>query len=247
MASVGFPLPTVPLATLPALTPAHKRRMERLLVREYGMSPVQILETVGRHLADLALLWSDGSLARRSVLVLVGRGHHGGGGLSAARHLANRGAEVQVVIAQPAPSFTGPAARLLRSLWGMGVSVTEAEPGWDLPGADLLLDTLIGRERPAPGPETALLHLARSHSAPVLALDLPSGVDGKTGAVGEPCLQAVATLALALPLTGLLRAPAAVVGELYLADIGVPMALYESLGLTVPPVFAQGAMVRLSR
>jgi NAD(P)H-hydrate epimerase len=247
MASVGFPLPAVPLAILPALTTAHRRRMERLLVREYGLGLMPILENIGRHLADLALLWLDGSLARRRVLVLAGRGQHGGGGLAAARHLANRGAEVQVVIARPVPSGTGPAARQLRLLWRMGVSVTEAEPGWDLPGADLILDTLIGRARPSPGPETALLHLAQSHPAPILALDIPSGLDGETGTVEEPCLRAVATLVPALPLTGLLRAPAAVVGELFLADSGVPMALYESLGLSVPPVFAQGALVRLSR
>ncbi len=244
---MGFSPPAVPLAALPALTPTHRRRMERLLVREYGITPVHILENIGRHLADLAMVWLDGSLAQRSVLVLAGRGHHGGGGLAAARHLANRGAAVQVVIARPVPSFTGPAARQLRMLWRMGVSVTEAEPGWDLPGADLLLDTLSGGERPAPGPETALLHLAQSHPAPVLALDIPSGLDGETGAVGEPCLRAAATLVSALPLTGLLQAPAAVVGELYLADSGVPMALYASLGLSVPPVFAQGALVRLSR
>lgn len=240
-------IPAFSLRDVPALTPAQMRRVERLMVRDYGIHPAQTLEASGRNLADLATAWLDGCAAGRSVLVLAGRSTHGGGGLVAARHLANRGADVQVIIAHPAESFTGLAARQLRTLWRMGVSVTEAEPGWDLPGADLVLDVLVGgRLRRALSAENALLHLAQAHPAPVLALVIPSGVDGKTGAVGTPCLRAAATLALALPQTGLLRAPAAVVGTLYLADIGVPAALYESLGLAVPPLFAQGAVVRLA-
>lgn len=240
-------IPAFPLRDVPALTPAQIRRVERLMVRDYGIHPAQTLEASGRHLADLATVWLEGCAAGRSVLVLAGRSTHGGGGVVAARHLANRGANVQVVIAHPVESFTGPAARGLRTLWRMGVAVTEAEPGWDLPGADLVLDALIGgRLQKASSAENALLHLAQAHPAPVLALAIPSGVDGKTGAVGTPYLRAAATLALALPQTGLLRAPAAVVGILYLADIGVPVALYESLGLTVPPMFAQSAVVRLA-
>lgn len=240
-------VPAFPLRDVPTLTPAQMRRVGRLMVWDYGIHPAQTLEASGRSLADLATAWLDGCAAGRSVLVLAGRSTHGGGGLVAARHLANRGADVQVVIAHPAESFTGLAARGLRTLWRMGVSVTEAEPGWDLPGADVVLDALVGgRLRGASSTENALLHLAQAHPAPVLALDIPSGVDGKTGAVGAPCLRAAATLALALPKTGLVRAPTSIVGALYLADIGVPAALYESLGLAVPPMFAQGAVVRLA-
>ncbi|MCX7852964.1 MAG: NAD(P)H-hydrate epimerase [Caldilineales bacterium] len=242
---MGSVFPDVASAALPALTPVELRRLERRMVRDYGIHPAQILEAVGRNLADLATAWLGGCAAGRSVLVLAG-GRRGGGGLAAARHLANRGAEVQVVIAQPVESFTGLSARQLRVLWRMGVSVTEAEPGWDLPGADLVLDALVGygpRRTPS-GAAGALLRLAQAHPAPVLALEIPSGVDGKTGAVGEPHLRAAATLALALPTTGLMRAPAAVVGERYLADIGVPAVLYESLNLAVPPMFAQSAVVR---
>jgi hypothetical protein len=84
--------------------------------------------------------------------------------------------------------------------------------------------------------------------APVLALDTPSGVDADTGTVLAPAVMAAATLTLALPKRGL-AAPgaAACVGELYLADIGVPPARYAAppLRLDVGPVFARAEIVRL--
>ncbi len=85
-----------------------------------------------------------------------------------------------------------------------------------------------------------------AHGAPILSLDLPSGLDATTGQAHDPTIRASATLTLALPKTGL-RAPgaSAYVGELYLADIGVPPALYTHLGLSVGPLFAAHEIVRL--
>ncbi len=86
-----------------------------------------------------------------------------------------------------------------------------------------------------------------AHAAPVLSLDLPSGLEATSGTVFDPCVRADATLALALPKTGL-WAPGArrVSGELYLADIGVPQEVYARLGLHVGPIFTREEIVRLS-
>jgi NAD(P)H-hydrate epimerase len=83
----------------------------------------------------------------------------------------------------------------------------------------------------------------------VLSLDVPSGIDAGSGQVFDPATRSTATLTLALPKVGL-RATDAVdlVGELYLADIGVPPSLYSSPSLALPPVgpiFATGDIVRL--
>jgi len=79
-----------------------------------------------------------------------------------------------------------------------------------------------------------------------LALDAPSGVDTTSGTVFNPAVRATATMTLALPKEGL-RAPGvdACVGELYLADISVPPALYAALGLPVPLIFAASDIVHL--
>jgi NAD(P)H-hydrate epimerase len=114
-----------------------------------------------------------------------------------------------------------------------------------LPQADLVLDALVGYSlRGAPrGATAALIETANALPAPVLALDVPSGLDATTGQTHRPSIHATATLTLALPKTGLrTRAAAGAVGDLYLADISVPPALYAqpTLDLPVPPLFARG-------
>ncbi|MBK8128741.1 MAG: hypothetical protein IPK53_07265 [bacterium] len=89
---------------------------------------------------------------------------------------------------------------------------------------------------------------AKDDTAPILALDVPSGLDTTTGAVYEPAIRAAATMTLALPKAGLLGETAvAHVGELYLADLSVPPALYASpaLQLAVGPIFVASDIVRL--
>ena len=86
------------------------------------------------------------------------------------------------------------------------------------------------------GVSAGLIRAANAHTAPVLALDVPSGVDTATGAAYDPAIIAEATLTLALPKQGLQHDTAKKqVGELYLADISIPPGLYSRppLGLDV--------------
>ena len=77
-------------------------------------------------------------------------------------------------------------------------------------------------------------------------MDTPSGLDVTTGIPSQPCVRASATLTLALPKIGLLAETARpYVGQLYLADIGVPPEVYQQMGLSVPPVFASEEIVAL--
>ena len=254
--------PAVPLSSLPVLSVAQMREVDRQMEEEYGILLVQMMENAGRSLADLAQARLGGSITGIPVLVLAGKGNNGGGGLVAARHLANRGAEVQVVtargaiargaIASPSDAFGDFPAHQLQSLLSMGVSVTPAGDGWELPSADLVLDALIGYSLDgAPRGELAdLIRLANSHPAAILALDVPSGLDADTGQAFTPCIRAAATLALALPKTGLLAGPRDIVrlhvGDLFLADISVPSALYAGLGIEAPPLFADGPILHLT-
>jgi NAD(P)H-hydrate epimerase len=113
----------------------------------------------------------------------------------------------------------------------------------------LIVDGVIGyRLSGAPrGAAAEAIGWANAQVVPVLALDVPSGIDATTGAVHAPAIRATATMTLALPKAGL-RAPAAAehVGELYLADIGVPPGLYtQLLAVPVGPLFALDEIVRL--
>jgi NAD(P)H-hydrate epimerase len=78
----------------------------------------------------------------------------------------------------------------------------------------------------------------------VLSLDGPSGLGLDTGRRATPCVHADATMTLALPKTGL--AVPEVTGRLYLADISVPPLLYQRMGVTLPTLFGDGPVARLS-
>lgn len=231
---------------LPALSTAQMREVDRLLIESYHFDLLQLMENAGRNLALLAKQMLDGDVLDRPVVVLAGRGNNGGGALAAARHLLNWGAWVQLLLTHRPEEFRGAAARQLAILRAMDAPVAWAEEGWELPPADLVIDGLIGyglRGDPT-GPAAELISLANSSMAPILSLDAPSGLDATTGRLYTPHIVAAATMTLALPKSGLLTDEARpVVGKLWLADIGVPPALYEALDLTVPPLFAEDTLL----
>ena len=236
---------------IPAITAEQMREVDRAMVEDYGIQLVQMMESAGRNLAHLARMrFLRGDPRGQRVVVLVGKGGNGGGGLTCARRLENWGAHVHVFLAAQPSEYEGVPRHQLEILRSIGVTPARGTDGPALPEADLIIDAIIGyglRGAPA-GVAAGLISAANAHVAPVLSLDLPSGVDATSGNVHEPAIRATATLTLALPKTGL-HAPAAYpfVGELYLADIGVPPQLYSSvsLGLKVGPVFAKYDIVRL--
>lgn len=238
--------PAISRESIPALTTDQMVEVDRLMIEEYDIQLVQMMENAGRNLADLTQLMLAGEVLDRPILVLAGRGANGGGGMVAARHLANRGADVQVMLAHPMETFDGVPAHQLKTLLSMGVSVTLAGDGWELPSADLIIDALIGYGLSGnPRGSTAhLIQLANSHPARILSLDAPSGLDASTGQMYAPCIRATATMILALPKKGLYATPEAT-GELYLADISVPPILYEELDIDLPPIFARAPLLKI--
>ncbi|MGH2450128.1 MAG: NAD(P)H-hydrate epimerase, partial [Candidatus Limnocylindria bacterium] len=133
-----------------------------------------------------------------------------------------------------------------------GVRVGRADPDGadEIAGAELLLDGLLGTSaRGAPRDEIAeLVRRANRSRVPILAIDLPSGLDPDTGEPLGIAIRAACTVTLALPKAGLLRSPArSLVGELVLADIGIPAAAHERADLDVAALFGQGDLVRIIR
>ncbi|HET8631423.1 MAG TPA: NAD(P)H-hydrate epimerase [Thermomicrobiales bacterium] len=232
---------------------ARMVEVDRLMVAEYGIALLQMMENAGRGVAAVARALLGGSAAGRRVVVLAGKGNNGGGGLAAARHLANAGAAVAVALSAAPAALGAVPARQRRTLARMGVPGSEREATADalpalLARADLVVDALIGyRLRGAPrAPVAAFIRAANAAPAPRLALDLPSGLDGDRGIPADPTVRADATVTLAWPKAGLL-APAArpVVGRLYLVDIGVPAGVYRAVGVEPGALFARGPLVRI--
>jgi NAD(P)H-hydrate epimerase len=232
----GFP--NASASSIPAVTAEQMREVDRLAVEEFGLLLIQMMENAGIRLAELALQRFE----PQAVAVLCGPGGNGGGGLVAARHLANHGVRVAVTLAADRVRLGEVPRHQFAILEPMGVPVTP-EPI----KAELVLDALIGYSlhgNPR-GRAAELIRWANDQEAPVCSLDVPSGFDATTGDVRDPCVRATATLTLAMPKTGL-RGASGVVGELYLADISIPPELYSELGIRVGPLFASGSILRVT-
>ncbi len=197
----------------------------------------QMMENAGRNLALQAIDMLGEKWQSASIVVLAGTG-----GICAARHLANRGANVKLVVSNAerlgeVPSFqyeiyinTGSRALKLSGL-------RDETPV-------LIIGALIGYSlKSAPhGAVLQMINWANSTESPVLSLDIPSRVDSTTGESPGEYIKAKSTMTLALPKTGLFPDTA---GDLFLADIGIPAATYERLGLGYVPPFGDRYIVPL--
>jgi NAD(P)H-hydrate epimerase len=213
---------------IPAVTADEMREVDRIAMEETGPNLYQMMENAGRDMALLAIELLGQTWQGAKIVVLAGSGGNGGGGICAARHLANRKLDVRLCLAQP--ERLGEVAawqlKIFRSTCGREIDKTqlpEQRP-------DLILDALIGYGlKSAPDENmTQLIRWANSSGAQILALDLPSGLNATTGETPGACIVPKWTMTLALPKTGLLPER---VGELYLADIGIPEATFRRLNL----------------
>jgi NAD(P)H-hydrate epimerase len=230
---------------IPALTTEQMIEVDRLMIEEYGILLIQMMENAGRNLAEMARRMLGGQLDGRRVIVVCGRGNNGGGGMVAARHLNNRGAMVSVKLIGDSAGLKEIPGHQWDILQMM--ALTQADDP-DLGQADLIVDAIIGyglRGNPR-GTTAEWIKRVNASGRPILALDAPSGLDTTTGTAGKPCIKANATLTLALPKVGLFS-PEAIdaVGQLYVADISVPPALYERLGLSVGALFEVDAIAHV--
>jgi NAD(P)H-hydrate epimerase len=252
-ASSAFPVTRA--ASIPLLTAAQMAEVDRLAVEDFGIAILQMMEQAGSHLADLVRAELGGDLRGRRVIVAVGPGNNGGGGLAAARHLANRGASVRVILARPVNRLSEPARHQLATLIEMAVDccvaiydVPDEELDRELAAADAIVDAILGYRASGPphdGVGSLVDRIART-PAPVISLDLPSGIDPDTGEAEGTAIRATATLTLALPKPGLFSPTGREhAGRVHLADIGLPAALYRRLGVEVGAPFAHGRIVRL--
>jgi NAD(P)H-hydrate epimerase len=248
-------LPLIDAGSVPAVSAATMAEVDRLAVEEYGIDLLQMVEQSGSHLAELVRLVIGGDLRGWRIMVAAGPGNNGAGGLAAARHLANRGASVRVVLARPVNRLSAAGRHHVATLLQMAVEccvavydVSDAELDEELARADLAVDAILGyRAVGEPRAEAGLLvgRLAGAR-APVISLDLPSGIDPDTGEASGIAVCAAATLTLALPKRGL-SSPSGRehAGRSYLADIGLPAALYRRLGIEPGAPFAAGRIVGL--
>jgi len=233
--------------SIPALTTAQMFEVDRAMIEDYHIELIQMMENAGRGFAELARRQMGGTVKGHSVAVLCGSGNNGGGGMTAARHLHNWGAQVIVALTKSADELRGIPAHQLDILRRMKIPIRGPA---SLPSTpSLILDAIIGYSLSGSprGVAVDFIRWANTQDVPILSLDTPSGLDVTSGKTHDPTIRATATLTLALPKQGLLNPQSSsYVGDLYLADISVPPELYANMGITVPPLFTESDIIRVN-
>ncbi|WP_271201998.1 NAD(P)H-hydrate dehydratase [Methylopila turkensis] len=191
-----------------------------------GVAGEMLMEAAGRAVAEAALArWPQ---ARR-VLVLAGPGNNGGDGYVAARRLAESGRTVAVAALAPVEALRGDAAVMAARWSGPTLPIGEAGPV----DFDLVVDALFGAglARPLAGVAAHAIGRAADSGLPVLAVDVPSGLNGDTGAAAGAVLPATLTVTFVRLKPGHLLYPGrALCGEVVLADIGMPGSVVAGVG-----------------
>lgn len=251
------PLPAI--SSVPTASATEMAEADRIASEELGIPLEALMENAAHQIAAATRLFAGGVSGLR-VAAVCGNGNNGGDALGALRHLQAWGANVEAFVGAPREKLRPLAALQFDILAKLGVPLrltTEMEQDdliGALAGAEILLDGLLGYSAKGPprGEIARLIAAVVSSERPgrVVAVDLPSGLDPDSGesasGTAASVVAASVTVTLALPKTGLTRERARrYVGELVVADIGIPPEAYGGMGIDARGVFAKGDLVRI--
>lgn len=208
--------------------------IDRSAVEEYGLPELSLMESAGHRVFE-ATKNILGGVDKKSICILAGSGNNGGDALAAARYLSNTGARVKIFLIGDKDHRTASMNVQMRILRGMGVELQQldSDRAWErlqvtLRFCDAIVDGILGTGFIGPiRPNTLrLIRLVNAVKKIIVAIDIPSGVESDSGAVGEAAMQADCTVALGLPKIGHYICPgASYVGKLTIDGIGLPASL----------------------
>jgi NAD(P)H-hydrate epimerase len=229
-------------ARLRPLSRDEVRDIDRRANETLGLPGIVLMENAGRGAAELLIELGIGG----PVTVVTGKGNNGGDGFVIARHLANHGYDVRVLLFADPHDLTGDAATNYHVLRAARMSIrncaAESDPArsdptqWrqDLVSASWIVDALLGTgtRGAVREPFVAVIEEVNAAGVPILAVDLPSGLDCDTGEPLGPCVRATHTATFVAAKRGF-EAPgaAAYTGQVHVIDIGVPRSLLERFAI----------------
>jgi hydroxyethylthiazole kinase-like uncharacterized protein yjeF len=219
-------------AMIELLTPREMAEADRLTIAG-GVAGITLMEAAGRAVADAV---ARGHQLGVRIVVVAGPGNNGGDGFVAARVLAQRGYPVRLLLVGARDQLKGDAAQAAERWTG----AIEAAAPHTLSGAGVIVDALFGAglNRAVDGVARALIDAMNASGAPIVAVDLPSGVNGENGAVMGAAVQAVESVTFFRRKPGHLLLPGRLhAGKVRVADIGIPASV---LGDLRPQTFANG-------
>jgi ADP-dependent NAD(P)H-hydrate dehydratase / NAD(P)H-hydrate epimerase len=214
----------------PLLTPAQMARADAASIAA-GTPGAVLMDRAGRAVARAVIRVAGGRYGCRAVIV-CGKGNNGGDGFVAAHALAREGMGVRCLIVGDLSTITGDAAHHLGTMRAAGVRADPFETV-RLQGADVIVDALFGTgfRGAAEGEAGRAIDAINAAPAPVVAVDIPSGVNGETARVEGPAVRATVTVAMGAEKVGTAVTPGALcAGTVETVDIGIGV---EPSGLAV--------------
>lgn len=207
-----------------SLTREQARLLDRRAIDEVGIPSLVLMENAGRGAAELLMRLG----IQGQVTICCGKGNNGADGLVVARHLVNHGHPVRINMAAGVESLSPEAATQLRIVQWMGISIRNEFNESDHREADWIVDALFGTGMSGQvrEPFAQMIERINGLGKPVLALDIPSGLDADTGEPLGCAIQATHTATFVAPKVGFAQ-PAAqpYVGQIHVIDIGAPRSL----------------------
>jgi hydroxyethylthiazole kinase-like uncharacterized protein yjeF len=207
---------------LELLTTEEMAEADRLTVAG-GTPGMTLMENAGRAVADAAA-----RLQATRIAVVTGPGNNGGDGFVAARHLAERGYRVRLCFVGDRKRLKGDAAQAADRWPG---PVEEASPG-SLSDCEAIVDALFGAglDRDVGGLPRAMIDAMNAADAPIVAVDLPSGINGTSGSIMGAAVNASRTVTFFRRKTGHLLLPGRLnCGAVEVADIGIPEGVLDKI------------------
>ncbi|MBN1350912.1 NAD(P)H-hydrate dehydratase [candidate division KSB1 bacterium] len=213
---------------LPVVKASEMAEMDRKTIQELGIPGITLMENAGLGVVR-EIERISGCLRNKCILIFCGKGNNGGDGYVVARHLLNRGANVETYLIGEKAQLKGDAlinCQILESMRHRIIEIATVEQLPDAKDADLLVDGLLGTGviGPVKGLMADVIKFMNNCNAPVVAIDLPSGMEADTGAVKGECIRAVCTVTMALLKRGLLFSPGReFAGKVVPVDISMPL------------------------
>jgi NAD(P)H-hydrate epimerase len=222
------------------LTRNQVREVDRRAIQEYGMTGLVLMENAGRGTADVmcGLMKEQGSEGE-PVTIICGKGNNGGDGFVIARHSDLRGVPVKVLLLAEPNELAGDAATNFAIIEKAGLLIEAFGAPLDtarfdavLAGSAWLVDAILGTGATGEpkSPLAEAIDRMNASGLPILAVDLPSGLDCDTGIAARHTIRAAHTCTFVAAKPGFLEANAhRFVGRLHVLDIGAPRQLIEEI------------------
>ena len=212
------------------------RRLDEITIKKYGIPGLVPMENAGRGVAGI-IERDFGNLKGKNISIFAGKGNNGGDGFVAARHLSNKGFKVVVYLLAKKSDVKGDA-KVNLDIWSrMGGEVIEIlsirgveKYRSNIRHAALIVDAIFGTGLSADvkGIQRDVIEFINRLNKPVVAVDIPSGLDASNGKVLGSCVKATITATMAIPKIGLVVYPGVdYAGRVETVDIGMPMELLK--------------------